>query len=286
MIETKLKMMVMRTFLMFYYYSFIFLVLGSNFDLIFKRQSSKDMVLLPDGQNIPSMTGFTIAQFVQADSKYKSGTLFSYSVPENPEDIIILSFTESQIILAIKNEEVRADFRLADDNWHFVGVIWDGGLGSASVYIDGMEIAEVSNLQAENIIRGGGWIALGQRYLAEQKITALSSAFVGRLDQVSIWNVAATRDHMWNAAHDCSWPIAGSLRAWSSFLPGIKGQVEKRFMTQCKGIKYLSNSNQKSIFLQMYIDGIPFQELRDDKCSVHLKKKAEENATIYKCNTG
>lgn len=36
----------------------------------------------------------------------------------------------------------------------------------------------------------------------------------------------------------------------------------------------------------MYIDGIPFQELRDDECSVHLKKKAEENATTYKCNTG
>lgn len=205
------------------------------------------------------MTGFTIAQFVQADSNYKSGTLFSYSVPENPEDIIILSFTESQVILAIKNEEVRADFKLSDDNWHFVGVIWDGDHGSASVYIDGMEIKGVSNLQAENIIRGGGWIVLGQRYLAEENITALSSAFVGRLHQLSIWNVVATRDHMWNAAHDCNWPIAGSLRAWSSFLPGIKGQVEKRFVTQCKGIWYLLHSNQKNNFLQLHTDGIRFQ---------------------------
>ena len=203
------------------------------------------MVFLPDGKNIPSMIGFTIAQFVRADSKYTSGTLFSYSVPENPEDIIILSYIESQIVLEIKDEKLRADFRLADDSWHFVGVTWDGGLGSTSVYIDGMEIKKVSNVKTEEIITGGGWIVLGQRYLAEEKIAALSSAFVGRLHQVSIWNVAATRDHMWNAAHDCSWPIAGSLRAWSSFLPGIKGQVEKRFMTQCKGIWYLPNSNQR-----------------------------------------
>lgn len=36
----------------------------------------------------------------------------------------------------------------------------------------------------------------------------------------------------------------------------------------------------------MYTDGIPFQELKDDRYSVHSKKREEENATIYKCNTG
>ncbi|PFX23088.1 Fibropellin-1 [Stylophora pistillata] len=213
------------------------ILLGSNFDLVFKRQSSKDMVFLSDGKNIPSMIGFTIAQFVRADSRYKSGTLFSYSVPENPEDIIVLSFVESQIILEVKDEKIRADFRLADDNWHFVGVTWNASLGRATVYIDGMEIKKASKVKTENIIRGGGWIVLGQRHLAEEKIAALSSAFVGILHQVSIWNAAATRDHMWNAAHNCSWPIAGSLRAWKSFLPGIKGQVQKRFITQCKALE-------------------------------------------------
>ncbi|PFX23092.1 Fibropellin-1 [Stylophora pistillata] len=210
--------------------------LGSNFDLIFKRQTSKDMVFLPDGEDIPSMTSFTIAQYVRADSKYTIGTLFSYSVPENPEDIIILSFTYFEIVLNVKKKKVKANFRLADDHWHFVGVIWDGILGSASLYIDGIKIKKADSIKGESI-RGGGWIVLGQRYLAEEKSATLSSAFVGRLHQVSIWNVAGTDDHMWNAAHDCSWPISGSLRAWSSFLPGIKGQVEKRFMTQCKALE-------------------------------------------------
>lgn len=199
------------------------------------------MVFLPDGKDIPSMRAFTIAQFLRADPRYKSGTLFSYSVPGSPEDVIVLSFTESQILLTIKDEEVRADFKLADDNWHFVGVIWDGILGSASVYIDGIEIKKTDDIKTQNIIRGGGWIVLGQRHLAEEKTSALSSAFVGTLHQVNIWNVPGMRDHMWNAAHSCSWPIAGSLRAWSSFLPGIKGQVQKRFMTQCKGIWYFQH---------------------------------------------
>ena len=87
-----------------------------------------------------------------------------------------------------------------------------------------------------NTITGGGWIVLGQRYLAENKTAVLSTAFVGTLHQVSLWDVPATADHMWNAAHNCTWPIAGSVRAWSSFLSGIKGNVEKRFMTQCQGM--------------------------------------------------
>ena len=196
------------------------------------------MVLLSDGRGIPSMRSFTIAMFVRAGSTYKSGTLFSYSVPGQPEsdDVIVLSFTESQIHLQIKDEVVRADYKLADDHWHYLGVVWNGLAGNVSVYIDKDEIKKARNIKIADIITGGGWIVLGQRYLAGKLTKSISTAFGGTLHQVSLWDVPATADHMWNAAHNCTWPIAGSVRAWSSFLPGIKGEVAKRFMTQCKGI--------------------------------------------------
>ena len=213
-------------------------VLGSNYDLIFKRKTADDMVLLSDGKGIPSMRYFTIAMFVRADSTYKSGTLFSYSVDGQPEsdDIIVISFTGSQVHLEIKDEVVRADFKLADDHWHYLGVVWNGITGNVSLYIDSDEIKKARHVKMGDTITGGGWIVLGQRYLAEGRTKSLSTAFGGTLHQVSLWDVPATADHMWNAAHNCTWPIAGSVRAWSSFLPGIKGQVEKRFMSQCKGI--------------------------------------------------
>ena len=196
------------------------------------------MVLLSDGKGIPSMRFLTIALFVRADSRYKSGTLFSYSVPGQTvsDDIIVLSFTEFQLQLQIKNEVVSADYKLADDHWHYFGVVWNGLTGNVSVYIDRDEIKSARNVKIGDTITGGGWIALGQRYFAGKKSPDLSTAFTGTLHQVSLWDVPATADHMWNAAHNCTWPIAGSVRAWSSFLHGIKGQVEKRFMTQCKGI--------------------------------------------------
>ena len=104
------------------------------------------MVILSDGESIPTMTSFTIALFVRADSAYQSGTLFSYSVPNEPNDTIILSFTESQVQLAIKDEVVSADIKLADGLWHYLGVIWDGDTGNASVYIDKTEIRKKKNV--------------------------------------------------------------------------------------------------------------------------------------------
>ncbi|PFX23105.1 Fibropellin-1 [Stylophora pistillata] len=215
--------------------------LSSNFDLIFKRHTTEDMVFLTDGRDIPNMTSLTLVQFVRADSRYTSGTLFSYSVPGTPDDIIILSFTESQLVLTIKEEIMMANYKLADDKWHFVGVIWDGSLERASIYIDGKELKTMDGMKSNIIVRGEGWIVLGQRYLAEEKTASLKTAFVGTLHQVNVWNVPGTSYHMWNAAHNCSWPIAGSLRAWTSFLPGIKGGVEKSFLTKCRALVTCSN---------------------------------------------
>ena len=107
------------------------------------------MVLLSDGKIIPTMRFFTIALFVRADSEQSSGTLFSYSVPGVPQDVIILSFTESQVKLTIKTEVVAADFKLPDNRWNYVGVVWDGTTGDVSVYINGPE-----KKRARNILKG------------------------------------------------------------------------------------------------------------------------------------
>lgn len=125
-------------------------VLGSNFDLIFKRQTTSDMIILSDGDSIPTMSSFTIALFVKADSTHKAGTLFSYSVPNMPNDTIILSFTESKVQLGIEDEDISADFKLADDDWHFLGVIWDGTTGNVTVYIDRTEVKSQGNMLQGN----------------------------------------------------------------------------------------------------------------------------------------
>ena len=104
------------------------------------------MVILSDGDSIPNMRFFTIALFVKADSSHQSGTLFSYSVPSMPNDTIILSFIESKVRLGIKDEVVSADFRLPDDDWHYLGIVWNGATGNVSMYIDRTEVKSKRNV--------------------------------------------------------------------------------------------------------------------------------------------
>ena len=193
------------------------------------------MVLLSDGKGLPNMESFTIAMYLRADSRYNSGTLFSYSVPQQPNHTIVLSFTESQVQLEIKDSIVTAEIKLTDNHWHFLGVVWQAETGIVWVYIDGTETKKARNVKTNDTIIGGGWVVLGQRFLAEEKMSTLSTAFTGTMHQVGFWNGPADPMDMWIAAQNCTWPIAGSLKSWNNFLFGIKGDVEKRFMTQCKG---------------------------------------------------
>ena len=215
------------------------LALGSNFDLVFTRKSTEDMVLLNDEINIPTMRAVTVALFVKADSHFTTGTLFTYSVPGSPTDILSISFNPLHIEAILKGTVVKAPFKLLDDSWHFVGVVWDGMNNSTlSIYIDGLAIERVHNvLVPEETLTGGGWIALGQQYFADSVVPAkLSQSFVGTIHQVNMWDIPAMVDDMWDAAHNCTWPIGGNVRAWISFLSGIKGQIQRRFSTKCKGV--------------------------------------------------
>lgn len=193
------------------------------------------MVLLMDNDRVPSMHRFTIAMFVRADSKFKSGTLFGYSVEQNIGETILLYFSSLQIHLQIKDKTISADSIIADDRWHFVAGVWDGEEGVASLYFDGVQIGTKNNILKGSLMLGGGWISLGKRYLATEEKADASTFYSGTLHQVNVWSTAAQSDHMLLAAQSCTWPIPGSLKGWSDFLFGIKGKVEKKFKSDCKG---------------------------------------------------
>lgn len=213
----------------------IFTVLGSNFDLIFKGNTTDNMVLLPHMNRVPSMRRFTVAMWVRADSEFKSGTLFGYSVEQKVDEMILLYFSALQIYLQVKDKVISANATIADDKWHVVAGVWNGVTGVGSVYFDGLEIGKKNHVYKGSLMLGGGWISLGKRFLATQNKSDPSTFFSGTLHEVNVWSTAAQPDHMWLAAQNCTWPIPGSTKGWPDFLFGIKGNVEKKFKSDCKG---------------------------------------------------
>lgn len=59
---------------------FIFIVFGSNFDLVFKGNFRNNMVFFMDKDRVFSMFCIIIVMFVWVDFKFKLGILFGYSV--------------------------------------------------------------------------------------------------------------------------------------------------------------------------------------------------------------
>lgn len=120
------------------------------------------MVFLLDGKSIFSMRLFIIVFFVCVDLRFQLGILFSYSVFQQLQDIIVLLFIEFEIFLEIKDKVIKMSFRLLDDCWYYVGVVWNGIIGDIFVYVDGLEREYFKDVNIGSIIMGGGWIVLGQ----------------------------------------------------------------------------------------------------------------------------
>lgn len=207
------------------------------------------MVLLMDNDRVPSMHRFTIAMFVRADSKFKSGTLFGYSVEQNIGETILLYFSSLQIHLQIKDKTISADSIIADDQWHFVAGVWDGEEGVASLYFDGLQIGTKNNILKGSLMLGGGSISLGKRYLATEKKADASTFFSGTLHQVNVWSTAAQSDHMLLAAQSCTWPILKRLVRLSFWYQRESGEE-----IQIRLQRYIKIRNSKTYIIFLIIN--------------------------------
>lgn len=214
------------------FYSTFLTALGDNFDILFNRKTSTDVVIVADEGKKPNLANITIAFWLNADENYNNGTPFSYYVPCSPQERIEVFFTVSTLQVKVKNDSLDASCRIIDGNWHFIGVIWSGDMGIFSLYLDGQELSRVQVPTGVSLVRGG-YMILGQKYSFETDI--IEDSYAGLMHQFHIWLTPGSTSHMWNAAHRCSWPIGGDVKAWVEFIFGLKGNTQKRFPTSCKG---------------------------------------------------
>lgn len=92
-----------------------------------------------------------------------------------------------------------------------------------------------SCFDAGSPLKGGGEVVLGKKYSPHYNTYTNVDSFVGELHQVNFWHIPSPGpDYMWNAAHSCSWPVAGNIYPWIAFMNGSKSDVQKKFPSTCK----------------------------------------------------
>lgn len=115
-------------------------VINDNFDLMFQDKSDTSSIELKDRKNVPNMQSFTIAFWVKPDVRYKTGTMFTYMVPESQGELVEISFTSKVIKVRVKYDIIHHENEILDGKWHLIGVSWSRLQNTFSLFVDGQNV--------------------------------------------------------------------------------------------------------------------------------------------------
>ena len=71
----------------------------SNFQLSFPSKSISDYVRFDLLSSVPPLTAFTVCLWVKVGDQLGEGTLFSYSVPNNDNEIVVIDYSSLKILV-------------------------------------------------------------------------------------------------------------------------------------------------------------------------------------------
>ena len=71
----------------------------SNFQLSFPSKTVSDYVRFDLLSSVPPLTAFTVCLWVKVGDQSGEGTLFSYSVPNNDNEIVVIDYSSLKILV-------------------------------------------------------------------------------------------------------------------------------------------------------------------------------------------
>ncbi|XP_026207501.1 neuronal pentraxin-2b [Anabas testudineus] len=164
-------------------------------------------------KSLPEMYAFTLCMWIKSSASPGIGTPFSYGVPGQANEIVLIEWGNNPIELLINDKVAQLPLEVRDGRWHHICVAWTTRDGQWEAYQDGGKLGTGDNLAAWHPIKPGGVIILGQ----EQDVVGgrfdAGQAFVGELSQVNIWDRVLKPAEIQSMAN-CSSYIPGNVISW------------------------------------------------------------------------
>uniref|UniRef100_A0A8C8DZ92 Neuronal pentraxin IIb n=1 Tax=Oryzias sinensis TaxID=183150 RepID=A0A8C8DZ92_9TELE len=185
-------------------------------------------------KSLPEMYAFTICMWIRSSSSPGIGTPFSYGVPGQANEIVLIEWGNNPIELLINDKVAQLPLEVRDGKWHHICICWTTRDGQWEAYQDGERLGAGDNLAAWHPIKPGGVIILGQ----EQDVVGgrfdAGQAFVGELSQVNIWDRILKPTEIQSMAN-CSSYIPGNVISWLASNVEIFGRgAAKRPLEICR----------------------------------------------------
>ncbi|KAK2876585.1 hypothetical protein QQF64_004613 [Cirrhinus molitorella] len=184
-------------------------------------------------KSLPEMYAFTICMWLKSGSSPGIGTPFSYGVPGQANEIVLIEWGHNPIELLINDKVAQLPLSLSDGRWHHVCITWTTRDGLWEAYQDGQRLGSGENLAPWHPIKPGGVLILGQ----EQDVVGgrfdATQAFVGELSHFNVWDrVLRSTDII--AMSNCSSYMPGNVVAWTDSNIEVFGGASKWPLELCE----------------------------------------------------
>ncbi|XP_036106663.1 neuronal pentraxin receptor [Molossus molossus] len=184
---------------------------------------------------LPELYAFTVCMWLRSRSGSSGqGTPFSYSVPGQANEIVLLEAGPDPMELLINDKVAQLPLSLKDNGWHHICIAWTTRDGLWSAYQDGELRGSGENLAAWHPIKPHGILILGQEQDTLGGRFDATQAFVGDIAQFNLWDHALTSAQVLGIAN-CTGPLLGNVLPWEDKLVEAFGGATKAAFSACKG---------------------------------------------------
>ncbi|XP_075046908.1 neuronal pentraxin-2-like [Mixophyes fleayi] len=175
---------------------------------------------------------FTICLWLKSNSSPGIGTPFSYSVPGQANEVVLIEWGNNPMELLINDKAVTLPLVINDAKWHHVGITWSTRDGLWDCYLDGVRRGSGENLAPWHPIKPGGIFILGQEQDTLGGRFDATQAFVGEITDFNMWSHILTPGEIYNLA-TCATHSTGDVIDWTESSMELHGGVSKLPFNSC-----------------------------------------------------
>nr|XP_023968690.2 neuronal pentraxin-1-like [Chrysemys picta bellii] len=175
---------------------------------------------------------FTVCLWLKSSSAPGVGTPFSYSVPGQANELVLIEWGNNPMELLINDKAATLPLAIHDAKWHHICVTWSTRDGIWESYQDGVRRGSGENLAPWHPIKPGGVFILGQEQDTLGGRFDATQAFIGELADFNVWSHVLAPGEVYRLA-TCAGRARGDLVAWAEGAVELHGGVAKLPFNAC-----------------------------------------------------
>ncbi|XP_062404519.1 neuronal pentraxin receptor b [Sardina pilchardus] len=181
---------------------------------------------------IPEMYAFTACMWLKP-TEGGIGTPFSYAVPEQPNELVLLQGVHNPVELLINDKVAQLPLSLPVGLWQHICISWTLRDGVWRAYQGGKLKGQGEGLAAWHPIRPGGVLILGQEQDTLGGRFDASQALVGELSKFNMWDRVLSPTEVSSLASCSGSAKLGNVSPWTDRDVDVLGGATKEPVDPC-----------------------------------------------------